>query len=138
MIIDPHDRFVVIAGEPKSTLSDRSVEVELLLRSPHLSLDSEYYIGKTIIPPLERIFNLVGANVQQWYEEMPKYQGLRRIAKRNVDGNEDNATKRATTLESYLTKSTADCAVCGRKAETRNCNHFFPIPICRPLTPLFS
>lgn len=25
-----------------------------------------------LIPPLERIFNLVGANVRAWYEEMPK------------------------------------------------------------------
>lgn len=127
---------MVIAGEPKATLSDRSVEVELLLRSPHLSLDSEYYIGKTIIPPLERIFNLVGANVHQWYEEMPKYQGLRKITKKNMD--EDNTTKKATTLESYLTKSTTACAVCGRKAETRNCKYFLPIPICCLLNFLLS
>lgn len=25
-----------------------------------------------LIPPLERIFNLVGANVRQWFEDMPK------------------------------------------------------------------
>lgn len=25
-----------------------------------------------LIPPLERIFNLVGADVRGWYEEMPK------------------------------------------------------------------
>lgn len=125
---------MVIAGEPKARLSDKSVEVEFLLHSTHLSLDSEYYIGKTIIPPLERIFNLVGANVRQWYEEMPKHQGLRKIVKRNPDGSEDNAVKKAMTLESYLTKSTTACAVCEQKAETRNCNDLFPKPTCRLLT----
>lgn len=133
---------MVIAGEPKARLSDKSVEVEFLLHSTHLSLDSEYYIGKTIIPPLERIFSLVGANVQQWYDEMPKYQGLRKITKRNADGSEDNtkkrATKKAMTLESYLTKSTTACAVCEQKAETRNCNYPFPISTCHLLIPLFS
>lgn len=115
---------MVISGEPKARLSDKSVEVEFLLHSTHLSLDSEYYISKTIIPPLERIFSLVGANVQQWYEEMPKFQGLRKITKDNMMRK---ATKEAMTLESYLTKSTTACAVCEQKAETRNCNYSFPI-----------
>lgn len=126
---------MVIAGEPKARLSDKSVEVEFLLHSTHLSLDSEYYIGKTIIPPLERIFSLVGANVQQWYEEMPKFQGLRKITKDNMM---KKATKEAMTLESYLTKSTTACAVCEQKAETRNCKYFFPIPIWHLLIPLSS
>jgi DNA polymerase zeta len=39
-----------------------------------MRLDAEYYISKTLIPPLERIFNLVGANVRSWYEEMRKIQ----------------------------------------------------------------
>jgi DNA polymerase zeta len=39
-----------------------------------MRLDAEYYISKTLIPPLERIFNLVGANVRSWYEDMPKVQ----------------------------------------------------------------
>lgn len=31
-----------------------------------------YYITKVLIPPLERIFNLVGADVRQWFNEMPR------------------------------------------------------------------
>lgn len=31
-----------------------------------------YYISRVLIPPLERIFNLVGADVRGWYDEMPK------------------------------------------------------------------
>lgn len=29
-----------------------------------------------LIPPLERIFNLVGADVQQWFAEMPKVKNI--------------------------------------------------------------
>lgn len=119
---------MVVAGEPKARLSDKSMEVDFLLHASHLSLDAEYYIGKTIIPPLERIFNLVGANVRQWYEEMPKYQWLRKIIKGNIDG-EDKAKKRAVTLESYMTKSTSVCAVCERRVETKNCNQPPPPPV---------
>ena len=36
------------------------------------SLDATYYITKVLIPPLDRIFRLVGADVQSWYDEMPK------------------------------------------------------------------
>ena len=35
-------------------------------------LDAMYYITRVLIPPLERIFNLVGADLQQWFQEMPK------------------------------------------------------------------
>lgn len=37
-----------------------------------LHLDAIYYITRVLIPPLERIFNLVGADIRQWYDEMPK------------------------------------------------------------------
>jgi DNA polymerase zeta len=37
-----------------------------------MRLDGAYYISRVLIPPLERIFNLVGADVRGWYEEMPK------------------------------------------------------------------
>jgi len=37
-----------------------------------LRLDATYYTTRVLIPPLERIFNLVGADVKQWYNEMPR------------------------------------------------------------------
>jgi len=37
-----------------------------------MHIDAAYYIEKVLIPPLERVFNLVGADVRAWYEEMPK------------------------------------------------------------------
>ncbi|KAK3955000.1 hypothetical protein QBC32DRAFT_381995 [Pseudoneurospora amorphoporcata] len=71
--------YVVMAGAPGIRLVDRCVEPEELLNNSHATLDADYYINKNIIPPLERIFNLVGANVRTWYEEMPKVQVLRTV-----------------------------------------------------------
>ena len=93
--------YVVITGPPGSRLIDRCVTPETLLHDAQLSLDAEYYITKNLIPPLERIFNLVGANVRQWYEEMPKAQRVLQI---------EGLTSTKKTLESYL-KSSA-CLIC--------------------------
>ncbi|KAI1121306.1 DNA polymerase family B [Nemania abortiva] len=102
--------YVVISGALGARLIDRCVAPEELLSNSHLSLDSEYYISKNLIPPLERIFNLVGANVRQWYDEMPKVQRIHRL-----DPSYGTLMSKKT-LESYM--KAAACLVCGTK--TRN------------------
>jgi DNA polymerase zeta len=111
--------YVVVTGAPGSRLVDRCVAPETLLHDAELELDAEYYINKNIIPPLERIFNLVGANVRQWYEEMPKFQRIRR-----VEGAASAAGKdaRGKTLESYMKSSS--CIVCRSKLDDTG------IPVC--------
>lgn len=104
--------YVVISGAPGARLIDRCVAPEELLRNSHLSLDSEYYISKNLIPPLERIFNLVGASVRQWYDEMPKVQRIHR-----VDPAYGNLLAKKT-LESYM--KAAACLVCGTKTKNEN------------------
>jgi DNA polymerase zeta len=111
--------YVVVTGAPGSRLVDRCVAPEVLLHNPHLELDAEYYISKNIIPPLERIFNLVGANVRQWYDEMPKVQRIRRI-EGVATGREAGSSKK--TLESYM-KSSA-CILCKEKLDDAE------FPIC--------
>jgi DNA polymerase zeta len=101
--------YVVVSGAPGARLIDRCMAPEELLSNSHLSLDSEYYISKNLIPPLERIFNLVGANVRQWYDEMPKVQRIHR-----VDPSYGNLGAKKT-LESYM--KAAACLVCGTKTK---------------------
>ncbi|XXH02887.1 hypothetical protein Hte_009275 [Hypoxylon texense] len=103
--------YVVISGAPGARLIDRCVAPEELLSNSHLQLDSEYYISKNLIPPLERIFNLVGANVRQWYDEMPKVQRIRRVDPTSYDGK--NPFVKKMTLESYM--KAAACLVCSAK-----------------------
>ncbi|KAF8472023.1 hypothetical protein BDZ91DRAFT_775438 [Kalaharituber pfeilii] len=125
--------YVVIAGAPGSRLIDRTVAPETLLYNTHNRLDAEYYITKNIIPPLERIFNLVGADVRAWYNEMPKVRKIMRVESVTIApsgigmGNSGGSSiggggvgnSKRPTLESYM-KSSA-CLVCKGKLD----NHDF-------------
>ncbi|KAI0971970.1 DNA polymerase family B [Xylaria arbuscula] len=120
--------YVVVSGAPGARLIDRCVAPEDLLSNSHLSLDSEYYISKNLIPPLERIFNLVGANVRQWYDEMPKVRRIRR-----VDASHWNPFAKKT-LESYM--RAAACLVCGKKTKNdrsfcRRCQANIPASVIK-------
>ncbi|KAK3365131.1 hypothetical protein B0T24DRAFT_537026 [Lasiosphaeria ovina] len=117
--------YVVISGAPGARLIDRCVAPEDLLNSPDASLDAEYYISKNIIPPLERIFNLVGANVRAWYDEIPKVKLVRRVdasvgsapggrAGDGASGGVNNTKKK--TLEWFLHASS--CIVCAVKIKS--------------------
>ncbi|KAF2132340.1 hypothetical protein P153DRAFT_335156 [Dothidotthia symphoricarpi CBS 119687] len=107
--------YVVITGAPGARLIDRCVAPETLLSNEHLELDAEYYISKNLIPPLQRIFNLVGANVRAWFDEMPKVMRMRNVAipvGLRLDGNA-NANTAGKTMESYMRSSA--CLVCRAK-----------------------
>ena len=106
--------YVVITGAPGARLIDRCVAPDVLLHNEHNELDAEYYISKNLIPPLERIFNLVGANVRQWYDEMPKFQRIRRIEAGMLPTGRDLVILKKT-LESYMKSSS--CLVCHKKVD---------------------
>ncbi|KAK3996935.1 putative DNA polymerase zeta catalytic subunit, partial [Cladorrhinum sp. PSN332] len=131
--------YVVMAGAPGARLIDRCVGPEDLLNSPHASLDSEYYITKNIIPPLERIFNLVGANVRAWYDEMPKVQQIRSLPTtaaaaevEEVDTEEGGDPGKKRTLEHFL--SSTSCISCNVKMKASsqgdNIAGEAPLPVC--------
>lgn len=105
--------YVVVTGAPGSRLIDRCVAPEELLHDAQLDLDAEYYITKNLIPPLERIFNLVGANVRQWYDEMPKIQRIRRVDASSMGRPNKELGMMKKTLESYMRSSS--CIICKAK-----------------------
>ncbi|KAL7917619.1 hypothetical protein ACQKWADRAFT_317212 [Trichoderma austrokoningii] len=107
--------YVVIYGAPGARLVDRCVSPEELLRNPHWQLDAEYYISKNMMPPLERIFSLVGASVKQWYDAVPK---IRRLVQ-----TKGLSTKKRT-LEAYMLP--VHCIVCRRKISGTA-----PLSLCR-------
>ncbi|KAB0392639.1 hypothetical protein E2I00_015511, partial [Balaenoptera physalus] len=64
--------YVIIYGTPGVPLIQlvrRPVEV---LQDPTLRLNATYYITKQILPPLARIFSLIGIDVFNWYHELPR------------------------------------------------------------------
>ncbi|KAI9781083.1 MAG: DNA polymerase zeta [Geoglossum umbratile] len=114
--------YVVVTGAPGARLIDRCVSPETLLGDNHIELDAEYYISKNLIPPLERIFNLVGANVRMWYHEMPKFQRIRRIEGHGLRAGSTKEPVRAKkTLESYMKSSS--CIVCNKRLDSG-------VPLC--------
>lgn len=68
--------YVVIRDVTKERIKDRSRTPEEYVQSFETSLpmelDHEYYITRVLIPPLERIFNLMGVNIREWYRDMPR------------------------------------------------------------------
>ncbi|QIW98811.1 hypothetical protein AMS68_004329 [Peltaster fructicola] len=117
--------YIVIAGAPGARLFERCVEPERLLYDEHAELDAEYYISKNIIPPLERIFNLVGANVRQWFDEMPKVQRIRLLG----GPKEGEIVKGKKTMESFMGSSL--CIVCRDKLPpVRPQADVLPLPLC--------
>ncbi|KAH7911200.1 hypothetical protein BJ138DRAFT_951686 [Hygrophoropsis aurantiaca] len=64
--------YVIIKSDPQTRLVDRAVPPEQLLDDRHFHLDASYYLSRVLIPPLERIFNLLGADVRNWFDEMPR------------------------------------------------------------------
>ncbi|THV49520.1 hypothetical protein BGAL_0191g00170 [Botrytis galanthina] len=121
--------YVVVTGAPGARLIDRCVAPEELLNSDHSELDAEYYISKNLIPPLERIFNLMGANVRSWYDETPKVQRVRRLEVNLDQGQLRELTTNKKTLESYMKSSS--CLVCKDKLETEG----FLCPECQSNAP---
>ncbi|KAK2461909.1 hypothetical protein APHAL10511_006372 [Amanita phalloides] len=80
VLLDPNNEphygervpYVITTGPPGSRLVDRAMDPLEFMQNGHLRLDATFYITRVLIPPLERILNLVGADVKQWYKDMPK------------------------------------------------------------------
>ncbi len=89
----------------------------------HLQLDADYYITRVLIPPLERIFNLVGADVRQWFTEMPRVKstGLETVTaspskrRKLAEDNEDvPGSPSRRDIEEHLHNTR--CLACGEPA----------------------
>lgn len=68
--------YVIVKGEAKLTVRLRARLPRELLADRSLELDSDYYITRVLVPPLQRVFGLVGADVKEWERGVPR-EGLR-------------------------------------------------------------
>ena len=65
--------YVVVCGPPGSRLVDLVVDpLQLVNSRGALRINAAYYIDKQLLPALERLFSLLGADVRRWYLEMPR------------------------------------------------------------------
>ncbi|XP_048236258.1 DNA polymerase zeta catalytic subunit isoform X2 [Ricinus communis] len=110
--------YVVIHGEPGARLVDMVVDpLDLLAIDSPYRLNDIYYISKQIIPALQRVFGLLGADLNQWFLEMPR-PGRDTYAKRPSYGSNPQRTR---IDYYYLSKH---CVLCDElvNASTRLCN----------------
>lgn len=69
-------RYVVVRSKSKNALlrekATTPIDFMKNRKSNNLQLDMEYYIMKHLIPPLNRIFNLIGIDCEPWFNEVKK------------------------------------------------------------------
>ncbi|KAJ3575642.1 hypothetical protein NP233_g970 [Leucocoprinus birnbaumii] len=139
IMLDPNDEpqygeripYVITRGEPGALLTERAMDPLEMINEPHLQLDANYYITRVLIPPLERIFNLVGADVQQWFSEMPKVKNvvwdtiLASPSKRKKEMEDDEefpaSPGRQWDIEEHLENS--QCLACGEPSFADLCDY---------------
>jgi DNA polymerase zeta len=92
--------YVVVHGEPGARLSDVVVDPHTMLANG-LRLHDTYYITKQIIPALQRVFGLVGADLKLWFAELP----------RSNRRNKEAVQQKGTIDHYYLSQH---CTVCGQ------------------------
>lgn len=64
--------YVVVYGTPGVPLIQLVRRPMEVLQDPSLRLNATYYITKQILPPLARMFQLIGVDVFGWYQELPR------------------------------------------------------------------
>ncbi|KAG8252327.1 DNA polymerase zeta catalytic subunit, variant 2 [Homalodisca vitripennis] len=96
--------YVIVAGPPGLPLIRLVRSPAILLADDSLKINAEYYISRVIIPPLDRCFSLIGANIPMWYSEMPRRQQHLYLHSTSSEGG------RKATISQYFV--TCNCAVC--------------------------
>ncbi|KAL1457720.1 hypothetical protein WDU94_007916 [Cyamophila willieti] len=64
--------YVIVSGAPGLPLIKLVKSPHELLQDFSLRLNSEYYITRVIVPPLERCFLLLGTPILPWYTNLPR------------------------------------------------------------------
>jgi DNA polymerase zeta len=95
--------YVVVCGTPGLPLFKLIRRPEDFLANPGFRLNATYYASKQILPALNRVFSLLGANVFNWYKEIS-------IVSR-VNAPSTNP-KLKGTLGDYF--ASMHCPICGR------------------------
>ncbi|KAL3843955.1 hypothetical protein ACJIZ3_001358 [Penstemon smallii] len=113
--------YIVVHGEPGARLVDMVVNpLELLAINSPFRLNDIYYIRKQIIPTLQRVFGLVGADLNHWFLEMPR-PGREAVGKRHSLAS--NAQR--TRIDYYYISK--HCILCGElvQASAHLCQNCF-------------
>ncbi|XP_067429067.1 DNA polymerase zeta catalytic subunit isoform X1 [Thunnus thynnus] len=107
--------YVIVYGMPGVPLIQLVRRPMEALQDPSLRLNATYYITKQILPPLARMFQLIGVDVFSWYQKLPRIQKASCSAA--VGGEE---VGRKGTISQYFT--TLHCPVCDELTQLGVCS----------------
>ncbi|KAM9840374.1 DNA polymerase zeta catalytic subunit [Aulostomus maculatus] len=107
--------YVIVYGLPGVPLIQLVRRPMEALQDPSLRLNATYYITKQILPPLARMFQLIGVDVFSWYQELPRIQKASCSA---AFGAEESGRK--GTISQYFT--TLHCPVCDELTQLGVCS----------------
>ncbi|XP_060704706.1 DNA polymerase zeta catalytic subunit [Hemiscyllium ocellatum] len=100
-----------VPGVPLIQLVRRPIEV---LQDPSLRLNATYYICKQILPPLNRVFSLIGIDVFSWYHELPRVQKAFSTARNEQDGRKGTISQYFTTLHCPVCDELTQLGICSK------------------------
>lgn len=106
--------YVIIYGTPGVPLIQlvrRPVEV---LQDPTLRLNATYYITKQILPPLARIFSLIGIDVFSWYHELPRIHKGTNSLRSEPEGRKGTISQYFTTLHCPVCDDLTQHGICSK------------------------
>ncbi|XP_042359313.1 DNA polymerase zeta catalytic subunit [Plectropomus leopardus] len=107
--------YVIVYGMPGVPLIQLVRRPMEVLQDPGLRLNATYYITKQILPPLARMFQLIGVDVFSWYQELPRIQ---KASCSSAAGGEEMGRK--GTISQYFT--TLHCPVCDELTQLGVCS----------------
>lgn len=107
--------YVIVYGMPGVPLIQLVRRPMEVLQDAGLRLNATYYITKQILPPLARMFQLIGVDVFSWYQELPRIQ--KASCSSVVVGEE---VGRKGTISQYFT--TLHCPVCDELTQLGICS----------------
>nr|XP_019013605.1 uncharacterized protein I206_01675 [Kwoniella pini CBS 10737]OCF52386.1 hypothetical protein I206_01675 [Kwoniella pini CBS 10737] len=138
MLKDPRDEPqygervpYIISNSDGKRLIERARTPEEILNNRTISIDSEYYIKNLLIPPLSRIFNLLGADVENWFDTMPRIKRLGKYENENENGifhnskkiinfkNNNNNNKKGMKIDNHFKSN--HCIICGIESSETIC-----------------
>uniref|UniRef100_A0A8C5Q0F4 DNA polymerase zeta catalytic subunit n=1 Tax=Leptobrachium leishanense TaxID=445787 RepID=A0A8C5Q0F4_9ANUR len=106
--------YVIVYGTPGVPLIQlvrRPIDV---LQDHNLRLNATYYITKQIMPPLNRIFSLIGVDVFNWYDELPRIQKACSTVRNDLDARKGTISQYFTTLHCPICDELTQHGICSK------------------------
>lgn len=104
--------YVIIYGAPGVPLIQLVRPPGEVLQDSALRLNTTYYITKQILPPLARIFSLVGIDVFSWYHELPRIQKATSSSRSDPEGRKGTISQYFTALRCPVCDDVTQHGIC--------------------------